>query len=101
MKMRYEFLFYCILLLLAACKNGSPKPDISFEAYKVADGFEIELAAAEPLIEAPVAIDFDNQGRIWVAEMRGFMRDLSSTGDEAPSGRISILEDADQDGFAE
>ena len=101
MKMRYEVLFYCVLLLLTACKNGGQKPNISFENYKVADGFEIELAAAEPLIEAPVAIDFDNQGRIWVVEMRGFMRDLTGTGDEAPSGRISILEDADGDGFAE
>ncbi len=99
--MKYEILFLSLFLLMGACKNGTQKSPISFESYKVADGFEIELAAAEPLIEAPVAMDFDNQGRIWVAEMRGFMRDLSGTNDEAPSGRISILEDTDQDGLAE
>ncbi|HEV7330842.1 MAG TPA: c-type cytochrome [Flavisolibacter sp.] len=102
MNNKYKFLF-CInvLLSLVACKEEPRIYKVSFDSYKVADGFEIELAASEPLIEAPVAIDFDNKGRIWVAEMRGFMRDLAGTGEDAPSGRISILEDADNDGRAE
>ena len=64
-----------------------------------ADGFKIELAASEPFIEAPVGIDFDNHGRMWVVEMRGYMRDLAATGDDLPTGRISILEDKDKDGY--
>jgi mono/diheme cytochrome c family protein len=94
-------LFLSVILLCGACKNGAKTSNISFETYKVADGFEIELAASEPLIEAPVAIDFDDQGRMWVVEMRGFMPNLAGIGDDAPNGRISILEDADKDGLAE
>ncbi|MEO6550729.1 MAG: c-type cytochrome [Ferruginibacter sp.] len=102
MKIRFRALqFLAIVILVGACKNGTKQAIISFENYKIADGFGIQLVAAEPLIEAPVAIDFDNEGRIWVVEMRGFMRDLSGTKDDAPTGRISILEDKDHDGLAE
>ncbi len=75
-------------------------PAISFDQYTIADGFEIQLAAAEPLIEAPVAMDFDNQGRMWVVEMRGFMPNIAGTGEEVPNGRISIVEGFDRQGRA-
>ena len=73
---------------------------ISFDKYKIADGFEIQLAASEPLIEAPVAMDFDNQGRMWVVQMRGYMPNLEGTGEDKPNGTISILGDLDEDGRA-
>lgn len=103
MKIKYLILLVLTVIgLFTACKTGSNKGAvISFEKYKIADGFEIQLAASEPLIEAPVGMDFDNQGRMWVVEMRGFMPDLSGTNDNAPNGRISILEDVDKDGLAE
>jgi mono/diheme cytochrome c family protein len=77
------------------------QPDISFENYKIADGFEIQLAASEPLIEAPVAMDFDNKGRMWVIEMRGFMPNIAGTGEDIPNGRISILDEINKEGRAE
>src|SRR4051794_5134035 len=103
MKIRYTILFsFLIVLLISAFKIGTVKNSaISFETYKVADGFEIQLAASEPLIEAPVAMDFDDKGRMWIVEMRGFMPNLAGTGDNAPNGRISILEDDDHDGVAD
>lgn len=61
-------------------------------------GFRLELVAAEPLIEAPVWITFDEHGRIWVVEMVGYMRDAEGGGETEPSGRIAILEDTDGDG---
>ncbi|MCW3106690.1 MAG: dehydrogenase, partial [Segetibacter sp.] len=95
-------LFLLSILVITSCKTGSDKTGaISFDTYKIADGFEIQLAASEPLIQAPVAIDFDNQGRMWTVEMRGFMPNLAGTGDNAPTGRISILEDLNRDGLAE
>jgi mono/diheme cytochrome c family protein len=95
-------LFFSVGLLITSCQTGSNKnPAISFDKYKIADGFEIQLAASEPLLEAPVAMDFDNQGRIWVVEMRGFMPNLAGTGDTIPNGRISILEDFDKGGLAQ
>ncbi len=98
---------YSILLLISIfCSIGScntisvEQPDISFDTYKVADGFEIQLVASEPLIEAPVVMDFDDQGRIWVVEMRGYMPNLAGTGEDQPNGRISILDSFDKDGVA-
>ena len=66
--------------------------------FDVAPGYRVELVAAEPLVEAPVALAFDEDGRLWVAEMRGFMRDVEGTGEGDPLGRIAILTDVDGDG---
>ena len=37
-------------------------------AISVRPGFRVQLAAAEPLVRSPVAIDFDEDGRLYVAE---------------------------------
>ena len=90
-------LFFCTMLLMGACMTGADKdPVVSFKQYKIADGFEIQLAASEPLIEAPVAMDFDNQGRMWIVEMRGFMPNIAGTGEDVPNGRISIVDGFDR-----
>lgn len=73
-----------------------PKPlsaQEEIETFKLQDDFEIQLVAAEPLVEDPVAISFDEKGRMWVVEMRGYMHDADATGQDAPSGRIKVLED--------
>ncbi|MEX2140006.1 MAG: PVC-type heme-binding CxxCH protein [Pirellulales bacterium] len=57
------------------------------------DHFEIEQVAAEPLVASPVAIDFDADGRIFVAEMRDY-----SEQDKEHLGRVRLLEDTDHDG---
>lgn len=62
------------------------------------EGFALELVAAEPMIHDPVALAFDGNGRIWVAEMRGYMPDIDGKLEEATYGRISVLEDTDNDG---
>ncbi len=61
-------------------------------------GFRIELVASEPMVQDPVAIDFDGEGRLWVVEMRGYMPDIKGRGEREPVGRISVLEDTDRDG---
>ncbi|WP_177181244.1 DUF7133 domain-containing protein [Parapedobacter koreensis] len=73
-------------------------PQASLKAMELEAGFEVALVAAEPLVVAPVAMTFDGDGRIWVAEMDGYMPDTLGTGEEAPVGRIVILEDTDGDG---
>jgi mono/diheme cytochrome c family protein len=96
------FLLVSGLILFAACSNNSSKQStVSFKDYKVADGFELQLVAAEPLIEAPVTMQFDNEGRIWVVEMSGYMPNLAGSGEDAPVGRISILSDFDENGTAQ
>lgn len=59
----------------------------------------MEMVASEPLLTAPVAIDFDTKGRIWVAEMAGFMVNLEGDDEDLPSGSIKIMEDLDNDGI--
>ncbi|MGB0581924.1 MAG: DUF7133 domain-containing protein, partial [Limisphaerales bacterium] len=73
-------------------------PGEALESFRLVDGFRIELVAAEPLIEDPVAMSFDAGGRIYVAEMRGFTLDIDGTGEHDKIGRISLLEDIDGDG---
>ncbi len=73
-------------------------PDEALKSFQVEDGFRIELVASEPMIESPVAISFDDQGRLYVCEMRGYMHDLSGAGEKEPTGRVSLLVDTDGDG---
>ena len=87
------------LVSFASCKKQEyEEPKIPLDSYQIEKGFELQVAASEPFIEAPVAMDFDNEGRMWVVEMKGYMRNLQGTGDEMPNGVISILEDLDHDG---
>jgi cytochrome c553 len=66
--------------------------------FKIEPGFTIELVASEPMVQEPVAMSFDRDGRLWVVEMRGFMPDIAGKGEVEKSGRISILEDQNGDG---
>ena len=50
------------------------------------------------MVQDPVVITFDEDGRLWVVEMRGFMPDIDGVGEKEPVGRVSVLEDTDGDG---
>ena len=73
-------------------------PDAEHATFHLAPGYRIELVASEPLVQDPVAIDWDTAGRLWVVEMPGFMPDIAATGEHAPVGRIVVLEDRDGNG---
>ena len=82
-----------------------PAPVLSVEealkTFTLADGFVIEPVAAEPMVEKPVGLRFDGDGRIWVIEMRGYMTDLDGNDEDIPQGRIAVLEDTNNDGQAD
>ena len=59
--------------------------------------FSIQLAAAEPMVIAPVAAVFDEDGRLWVVEMQSYMPNIDGEGELVPTSRIQILEDTDGD----
>lgn len=94
-----------VLIIVLSSYSCRPKqfeePKIPLDKYHIEKGFKIEAVASEPFIEAPVAMDFDNTGRMWVVEMKGYMRTLSGAGDDLPNGTISILEDLDNDGITD
>jgi mono/diheme cytochrome c family protein/glucose/arabinose dehydrogenase len=73
----------------------------SLKAFEIAAGFAIAPFAAEPMIEKPVALDYDPAGRLWVCEMIGYMLDIDGKDEDKPHGRIVVLEDSDQDGKAD
>lgn len=95
------FSVFLISVLLTSCGSDKREPKISFENYHVAPGFELQLVAAEPQVNAPVSIDFDNKGRMWVLEMPSFMPNVQGTGEDEPNGKIKILEDRDNDGVTD
>jgi putative membrane-bound dehydrogenase-like protein len=68
----------------------------SLAAIHLADGYEAELVASEPLIQSPVAIDFGADGRLWVAEMFDYPTGLDNKG--KPGGRIKVLSSSKDDG---
>lgn len=73
-------------------------PEEALKTFQIAPGFRIELVASEPMIEAPVAMDWDPDGRLYVLEMRGFMPNVDGIGEDKPVGRVTRLEDTDNDG---
>jgi mono/diheme cytochrome c family protein/glucose/arabinose dehydrogenase len=79
-----------------------PAPPRSAEeelkTFKLPPGFHMELVASDPLVEMPIAMQFDPNGRIYVVEMRGFMPNVDAIGEKEPVGRVSVLEDTDDDG---
>ena len=74
------------------------RADEAIATMQIAKGFRIETVAEEPLVQHPVAMTFDADGRIWVVEMRSYMPDVEGNGEDAPSGRVKFLEDLDGDG---
>ncbi|MCW3107152.1 MAG: dehydrogenase [Segetibacter sp.] len=73
-------------------------PEESIKKMHVEKGFTVKLVAAEPLTTAPVALNFDDKGRIWVVEMEDYMPDTSGTGEDQPLGKVVILSDKNGDG---
>jgi putative heme-binding domain-containing protein len=66
--------------------------------FTVAEGFEVELWAENPLLHKPTQINFDPSGRLWVASSESYPQvEVGQT----PDDKIIILEDTDGDGTAD
>ncbi len=74
-------------------------PQESLQQIVVDPGLKVELVASEPNVMSPVAIRFDDDGRMWVVEMCDYP--TGPTKDFPQQSRISILTDKDGDGFFE
>src|SRR5262245_36779295 len=81
--------------------SGQPylKPEESVRRMKGADGFEVKLFAAEPMVVNPIAMTVDERGRVWVIEC--FEYPSRTAKGKMPRDRIVILEDTDGDGVAD
>ena len=68
-------------------------PAEAMASFQVVDGFEMQQTAAEPLLTDPVAMSFDADGRLFVAEMNDYSEQATEH-----LGRVRILVDSDSDG---
>jgi putative membrane-bound dehydrogenase-like protein len=62
-------------------------------------GFEVRLFAAEPDIQKPICMSWDERGRLWIAETIDYPNDLQPEGEG--NDRLKICEDTDGDGRAD
>jgi putative heme-binding domain-containing protein len=75
-----------------------PDPEIERKALQVADGFEVNLFAADPLLAKPIQMNFDSAGRLWLACSESYPQ--IRPGQKA-NDKIIVLEDSDGDGKAD
>jgi len=73
-------------------------PEESMKRIQLPPGFHIQLVANEPMVQEPVAIAWDGNGRMYVAEMNTYMKTANADGEFEPTSRIVRLEDEDGDG---
>jgi mono/diheme cytochrome c family protein/glucose/arabinose dehydrogenase/HEAT repeat protein len=74
-------------------------PDEALKTFYMPPGYRLELVASEPLVQDPIVMDWDLQGRIWVVEMPGFVPDLQVPEPfMEPIGKVVVLEDTNHDG---
>ena len=108
----YSFLFLGALgclIPIGLCTDDQPAslagppaktPDEEKKTFQIAPGFQIDLVACEPQVIDPVAMAFDEAGRLYVAELRGYPNGGVGRGN-IRSGIVKLLEDRDGDGFYE
>ena len=75
-----------------------PDPEEERKTLIVADGFEVSLFAADPMLHKPIQMNFDSRGRLWVAVSEVYPQ--IAPGQKA-NDKIVILEDTDRDGVAD
>jgi putative membrane-bound dehydrogenase-like protein len=78
----------------AAYKSGQTPAD-AMKGMSLPPGFQVSLVAAEPKVVQPIAMCFDERGRLWVVEGMAYPKKRP---DGQGADRILILEDVKKDG---
>ncbi|OJW78380.1 HEAT repeat domain-containing protein [Spirosoma sp. 48-14] len=73
-------------------------PEQSQRAFVLPPGYHMELVASEPMITEPVAIAWDGDARMYVAQMETYTQDADGTGTKDKKSRVMLLEDTNNDG---
>ena len=82
-----------LTVVVARRDQGPPYEPADARATLVLEaGYHADLVASDPDIQSPVAMDIDEDGRLFVLEMPGYPLDTR------PTGRVKLLEDKDGDG---
>jgi putative heme-binding domain-containing protein len=97
-------IFPLMLLITGMVKEDERKdnpdndPQSELASFQIAEGFEVTLFAAEPMVVKPIQMNWDTEGRLWVVSSTAYPH--LKTGEEA-NDKISVLEDTDGDGKAD
>jgi len=75
-----------------------PDPEIERKSFVVAEGFEVNLFAADPSLAKPIQMNFDPQGRLWVVSSEVYPQIKPG---QVANDKVLILEDRDGDGRAD
>jgi putative heme-binding domain-containing protein len=75
-----------------------PDPNNELNGFKIADGFEIKLFAADPMIEKPIQMNWDAKGRMWCATSQTYPQLVPG---QVPNDKVVILEDTTGSGKAD
>ncbi|QHT71051.1 cytochrome C [Rhodocytophaga rosea] len=82
-------------------QNPSPlplTPEQSLQSFRLPAGYRLELVASEPMVTEPVALTWDGNGRMYVAQMETYMQTVDTTGEHVSTSRVMLLEDTNGDG---
>jgi putative heme-binding domain-containing protein len=79
-------------------KVPDPDPEIERKSFQVADGFEVNLFAADPVLAKPIAMSFDPKGRLWVATSEAYPQVKPG---QTPNDKVVVLEDTKGTGRAD
>ena len=87
--------FLAVVCLLSACGRSGPpfSPKDALQTFRLEAGFRIEPFLTEPDIRSPVAMEIDENGRIYVVEDPGYPLNV-----QGKVGRVLLFEDTDGDG---
>jgi len=75
-----------------------PDPELERATFIVPDGFEVNLFASDPMLAKPIQMNFDEQGRLWIASSEIYPHVKPG---QTANDKILLLEDKDRDGVAE
>ena len=73
-------------------------PQDALQSFAMAPGYALQLVAAEPLVQDPILMEFDGDGRLWVMELPGWAHNLAMENSLEPVNRLVVLDDTDNDG---
>jgi mono/diheme cytochrome c family protein len=109
---------FSLLLLAGSCSTSDQKTNDGFERkfitanpdptplspeetvkkFQLPPGYRAEVVASEPMVQEPVAMAWDGNGRLYVVQMNTYMKDVNGTEEYEPTSRVMRLEDTDNDG---
>ena len=96
MNLRHQLLFLACLFAISRrgfAQNADgpvPTPEEEKAMFQVADGFEVNLFASDPLIAKPIQMNFDPAGRLWIATSETYPQIKPGT---TANDKVIILED--------